>query len=116
MSKSKGRIVFDIRRFVEYLPPAGFLNNHVACHALMYYALIARSNYEEQKETIVLEDEPEKAYNYRQLMSSIATIYGCQPEEMVKFWVNVDMQFRTLDLPLVPQHLRQTDVPEIKTQ
>jgi hypothetical protein len=106
--------------FEDMVIPKGFLAQDKACHALWYYYVVARRNYEEEfkGERIVYEGEPDQQYNYRQLFNSIATIYGTTPERMVHFWKNVDMQAAILELPALPdeERYRFNRTPEVRTE
>lgn len=101
-----------------YNTPQGFLQPHKACHALWHYYLTARAAYERTRENFVYEGEVDKSHNYKQLFLSVSKMYEVEPEQMVKFWPNVDMQARMLNLP----KLEDTDgarfdrIPEIKTK
>jgi hypothetical protein len=97
------------------LPPHGWLLPDMACHALMRYAMLARVNYDRQNETIKYEDEPDEVFNYKQLFLSIATIYGVAPENMIKYWRNIDMQFNAMGAQKIPDHLRFINTPSIKS-
>lgn len=106
--------------FFNYLKPQGWMEEHPACHALLYYAMIASKNVIEQKELRehgTYEGEPERVYNYKQLFLSCATLYGVSPEEMTKYWSNVDMQMWRLGAPRVPkeEQYRFNTVPEIRS-
>ena len=106
--------------FRNYLPPNGFLNDDPACHALFYYYLLAMKNYQAEFEGVelVYEGDRDPVYNYRQLFSSIAMMYSVEPERMIKFWTNVDMQVAILGMPKLPMtnQYRFEAVPEIRTQ
>ncbi len=119
-TKFKGRRVLMLhpRGFPEYTQPNGFLIDDVACQGLFHYALIARNNYEQETQGIVLEGDRDPEFNYKQLFMSIATMYATTPERMVRFWQNVDMQMTVLKLPKVPdeERLRFSKTPEVKTQ
>lgn len=112
-------ISFESKRFDAYLAPEGYLVDEPGCHALFYYYLLARKTLEETElDPIVYADEAYPTSNFKQLFSSIALMYGLQPEQMLPFWVNVDMQCHLLDLPKLPDvdRLRFNKIPEIKTQ
>lgn len=105
--------------FKEYEFPNGWLAKENACHALWYYYLIANNNYREHIENpIVLEGDPDVEPDFKQLFTSIATIYGVQPEMMIKFWSNVDMQCASLEISKLPTNdkYRFDKTPEIRTQ
>lgn len=110
-------ITFNPPTFGEYEQPKGWLIREPACHALFYYYLIARRNYEEHiKDPIVYEGDLDPEVNFKQLFSSIALAYGIEPEKMLKFWSNVDLQCGILDLPKLPEEYRFNKAPEIRSQ
>lgn len=113
----KGSRVFYLEPMIwrSYNSPEGFLHPHKACHALWYYAMCARSNYEKQQSDLIYEGDPDPIYDFRSLMMGIATLYGVQPEEMIRFWNNVDLQMVKMKIPLVPLALRQATVASIRT-
>lgn len=113
------RIKYEMPRFFELEIPVGFLDPHPACHALWRYYLSARQTWETHvKDVIVLEGEKDPAYDFKQLFTSIAQAYGVQPEHMVKFWPNVDMQCVSLALPKLPDEdqYRFNRIAEVRTQ
>ena len=96
--------------------PKGKLHPHMACQALYYYAILARRNYEDMVEEIKYEDDPFPVpVPARQLFTSLANLYGVEPEQMVKFWYHVDRQFENEDLPKLPEQYRFDKPVEIKT-
>lgn len=104
--------------FTQYNMPIGFLVKDSACHALFRYYLMARQTYETHVlDPIVYEGEKDPEYNFKQLFSSVAKMYGVEPEHMTKYWINVDMQCDLLGLPLMPdeEKYRFDRVQEIKT-
>lgn len=103
-------------RYKDYNIPQGFLRDTPACHALFHYAVIAMNNYQMQHETIKYEHELEQEYNYHQLMKSIGFAYGVKPEQMIRYWREVSMQFKILGFPEVPESLRQDKPYEIKME
>lgn len=109
------KVYFEVMFFPEYTVPHGWLANHPACHALMMYALHARKAYEDATDTTAMEGTHDENPNYHNLFKSIACQCGVVPEEMLKFWRNVDMQFVAMQLPLAPQHVRFDNVQEVKT-
>lgn len=118
-NKTNYKITFNTPRFNIYEAPKGYLTEHPACHALFYYYLIARRAFEENEEDpIVLEGDADPVNDYQQIFTSVATSYGVSPENMVKYWDNIDNQCRLLGLPLMGQSekLRMNSIPEIKTQ
>ncbi len=112
-------ILFTPPTFVPYEQPNGWLIREQACHALWYYYVVAHNNYREHiLDPLVLEGDPDTVPNFRQLFTSIATMYGVQPEQMIKFWRNIDMQCVSLELPKLPDkdEYRFNKAPEIRTQ
>jgi hypothetical protein len=105
MKKLSG--VFYAERFLKYeVPYGGLPKGEIAAHALFRYYTIARSNWERVNTQIRYEDEREDVINYRQLMSSIATMYNTTPERMVKFWPAVDWTCTMHSLPKLPDEER----------
>ncbi len=109
--------LFQPPTFGEYEQPNGWLVREAACHGLFYYYLIARKNFEEYvKDPIVYEGDKDPETNFQQLFSSIALAYGVEPEKMLKFWSNVDLQCDVLKLPKLPEEYRFNKTPEIRSQ
>lgn len=114
-----GSITFTPPTFRAYEAPLGWLTHDQACHALWYYYITALNNYLEHiDDPIVLEGDPDVEPDFRQLFTSIATMYGVQPEQMVKFWRNVDLQCTIMALTKLPMNdkYRFDKTPEIRTQ
>ena len=88
----------------------GKLPDRPACHALWYYFVTARRNWEKQGNPIVLEGDADPEYNYKQLYTSVAFWFGVSPEEMNKYWSAVDDQCLVLGLPILPHSLRFTGI------
>lgn len=104
--------------FPGYTQPNGWLDPCRACQGLWYYYLLARKAYEEHiLNPIVLEGDEDPKHDFRQLWSSVAKLYQVQPEEMVHFWSNVDLQCTTLKMPKMPggDQYRFDAVPEVRT-
>lgn len=100
----KLKVLFTPPDFSDYAPPNGFIPMERGAHALMYYALLARKQYEELiVDPIFLEGSEDLVPNFVQLFKSIAMAYGTTPERMVRFWSNVDMQFTMMKLPKLPE-------------
>jgi len=113
------KINFHVPLFRAYEQPNGWFTDEIACHALWYYYLCARNAYETHEfDPIVLEGHDDPQTDFKQLMMSIATAYGVQPEVMVKFWKNVDLQCAALELPKMPigERYRFDTTAEVKTQ
>lgn len=110
-------VSFHPPTFQDYETPKGWLQHDPACHALFYYYLIARRNYEEDiKDPIVLEGDKDPELNFKQLFTSIALAYGVAPDKMLKFWSNVNLQCDLLKLPQLPESYCFKHVPEIRSQ
>jgi hypothetical protein len=111
---------FDCPVFKDYIIPNGFLTRDAACHALFYYAVLARRAYEENVEgwATQYEGNLSNTTDFFQLYLSIAFMYGVTPEAMQRHWSNVDMQFTVLQIPALPKEnrYRHDSVPEFKTQ
>lgn len=92
MSKKKqDNIIWYAQRFTQYeIPHGGLPVGNKAAHALFRYAVTARQTWERERTMIRYEHELEDKTDYRQLMSSIARMYGVEPEEMIKHWKAVD--------------------------
>ena len=100
-------VQFHAINFSPYNQPSGWLINDRACHALFYYYLIARNNYErEMVDPIVIEGHVSEHYDYKGLFQRVAQIYGVDPERMLRFWSNVNMQAEMMALPLLPDEDR----------
>ena len=93
--------------YVDMVAPRGFLDQYRESHALWYYYTLARKAYEEIiADPIVLEGDRDPTANFRQLFTSIAKLYGVQPEAMAKCWPQIDMQCFALNLPKLPDEER----------
>lgn len=97
-----------VPRFVGYRPPIGTIENELACDALMYYALCGRHLYEEhvQGRALEYEDSPSVTVQFRELFTHVAWLYNVSPDQMVKHWHCVQMQFTILRLPMLPDEAR----------
>ena len=111
-------ITADVHLFIGYQKPNGFICPERECHGLFYYYLLAQNTFEREEDGYVLEGEIDFVGNYRQLFTTIATLYGVQPEKMVKHWECVDMQCVAVHLPKLKDidALRHNYTPEIRTQ
>ncbi len=93
--------------FLNYMQPNGFLDASRESHGLWNYYVCARLTYETHiVDVIALEDEKETVPNFKQLFTSIAMMYGVQPEAMAKCWPLIDMQCFALELPQLPKEER----------
>ena len=123
-NKSKHPDLKNVKFEMPYFPdmniPKGFLSKERSCHALFYYASLVRHQIYERDEKPREEHDQDPLQNPKQLFTSIATAYGVLPEQMVKWWTNVDMQFRLMGsgqkVRMVPEEFRFEKVPEMKTQ
>lgn len=118
-NRPKVTLVFEPIRFPRLNMPEGWLHDNAACHALWYYATLTKKNMAERFSTIQYEDEEREAgfhRDQRQLFTSVATLYGVSPEQMTKFWTNVDMQMRMMGGEPLPAGVRFETVPEVRTQ
>ncbi len=89
--------------FLGYMQPKGYLDSSREAHALWNYYLCARNAYETHiKNVIVFEGEKDPKVNFQQLFTSIAEMYGVQPEAMAKCWDMIDAQCLAIDLPKLP--------------
>ena len=119
MNPDKINIAFDPPLYEQLIPEnGGFLPRDISAHALWYYYLIARTNWEKEMDPIVLEGDIDPVYDYKQLFTSVAIIYGTTPEVMVKHWPQVDFQATMLGVPKLPNEdrYRFNRIAEIKTQ
>lgn len=96
-------IKFDALIFSAYIQPNGWLDWQPESHALWYYYTRARAAYERiVLDPIVLVGEKDPQANFKQLFTSVARIYGVEPEAMAKCWDLVDAQCDVLNLPRMP--------------
>lgn len=95
---------FNIPIFEGYMIPNGFLGTAVEEHALFFYYINARQTYElfVIDTPILMETDADPEFSFRDLLTSIAALYGCDPEKMVKAWDTVDRQCDKLDIPRLP--------------
>lgn len=93
--------------FLGYQQPYGFLDSSREAHGLWNYYLCARNAYETHNfDVIVLEGEKDPEVNFQQLFTSMAQIYGVQPEAMAKCWKMIDLQCVSINLPKLPDEER----------
>jgi hypothetical protein len=89
--------------FLAYMQPNGFLDASREAHGLWNYYLCARNAYETHiSNALVFEGEKDPTVNFRQLFTSMAQMYGVQPNTMAKCWDMVDAQCVSIDLPKMP--------------
>lgn len=116
--KTGNRMRIAATFFDDYTAPSGFLNKHPACHALFYYHALARQNYENiVEDPLFLEGHLDPEANFSQLFASVAIMYNVEPETMIQFWPDVNMQCRALQMPMIPDEYRyrHNKVIEYKT-
>lgn len=109
--------VATVPEFRKYNTPNGYLiPGNRACHALFYYHMLARRRYEEESETIKLEGDDAET-DYKVMLQSICKLYGCKPEEAIRFWPEVIAQCIKLGVPtlLDEEKYRHNKPTEIKT-
>lgn len=93
--------------FLGYQQPHGYLDSSREAHGLWNYYLCARNAYETHVvDVIAFEGEDDPRVNFRQLFTSMATLYGIEPNSMAKCWDMVDAQCRLLELPKLPNEER----------
>lgn len=100
--------------FQDHLMPDGFLTRDMACHACWYYYILAtnaRHNVGNSIDDQTIEYNAESMTDiplwrdkrFNQQAKSIALLYGLEsPDEMWKYWPNVKMEARRLNL--TPPH------------
>lgn len=119
LKDSRGKVIVTYApKFLEFNPPNGWLSPEPECHALFYYVILIKQQIEADKNSgHRYEDEfyPFKIGNWYQLFTSIAKLYGVNPEHMNKFWKNIDMQCFLMGSPKLPEKYRFDHIHEIKT-
>ena len=90
--------------FTNYIQPNGYLDTSREAHGLWNYYICARNAYETHvhETAILFEGEKNPVTNFRQLFTSMAEMYGVQPEAMAKCWDMVDKQCEYIELPRLP--------------
>lgn len=90
--------------FEDYMLPNGFLTTAPEEHALFFYYINARRTYEELilNKPIIYDGQSDQEYNFEQLFQSIALLYNCKPENLVKAWPVIDKQCDLIGLPKMP--------------
>ena len=108
---SNPAIVLFMPVFSDHLVQnGGYIPDKPEACALFYYYLLARKAYEETENAIVLEGDPDPTANFKQLYTSVAFIFGVNPEKMGYYWEPVDRECKRADLPLLKLNLRMTGV------
>ena len=115
----KDEIKFNVPIYTAYIMPYGFLDSNRESHALWNYYTMARAAWERNiDDMIVLEGDKDPTVNFKQLFTSVARMYGVEPEGMAKCWDLIDAQCDSIDLPRMPEadKYRMTNrVIEIRT-
>ena len=92
--------------FMGYTTKAGgCLPDLPEAHALWYYYVLARRQYEEIEIGYEVQydlGQVSSGVNYKQLADTIAWMYGVKLYEMIRMWQYVDAQAKLLSLPLLP--------------
>lgn len=104
--------------FVELLPPEGVLVENSACHALWQYAMLVHKRIDD-KEGPQYEDDPIDLMNVKDLQQtfmSLAVLYKTTPDQMIKFWPNVDLQMSLIGSRKIQKRFRFDTIPEVRTQ
>jgi len=108
--------------FTKYITPHGVFpkgtEDNIGIHGLWYYYISALEIFKFKIDGWQYEDEPNKedTFNLQQLFTSIALLYGVNPEQMTRYWGLIDKQAEILDLPTLPDSFKFNTIPEIKTQ
>ncbi len=109
LSTKDGNVSLNAPVFMAYTKAkGGFLCDNECCHALMYYAILARNAYEEnvKGDGFQYESTKDNVTDFRQLIVSISELYDVTPEAMICHWKEVDAQFIFLELPKLPAEER----------
>lgn len=92
--------------FMGYTTKAGgHLPDLPEAHALFYYYLMARRQFEEIEQGFEIQydlGQESSGVDYYQIATSIAWVYGVKLYEMIRYWRAVDEQCLLLGLPLLP--------------
>ena len=96
--------IIEVPIFEQYIIPHGLLTPNPIEHALFFYYLNARRTYEEYviDTPVLYEEDSDPAFDFEQLFTSIAALYGVKPEEMIQAWNVIDRQCDVLNLPKMP--------------
>jgi hypothetical protein len=120
MMPRRWEIDFNVPWFIGYTERAGgFLKDVPECHALFHYYLLARKSYEQVELGFEVQYDDSMIVStqthYRAQLESVATMYGVDPDSMVRYWDCVDAQCIMLDLPFLPkgERYRFNEVPKI---
>ena len=96
----------NLTMFADYIKPLGVFTHDIHCHALFYYYLHARRTYEENVlngPANVYEGDLDSGFNFEQLFSSVASLYGVDQDAMAGWWPLIDEQCLLSGLPLMPE-------------
>lgn len=113
----KATVKFHVPAFDKYMEPVGRLLPKPECVALFYYWTLAINAWQQEKQTLVLEGEPDIDPKYERLFRNSALMYGANIEEMHKYWPLIDAEIDRQNIERVmiegkfamsklPQHLR----------
>lgn len=85
----------------------GMLIHHQACYALWFYYGVGYNTYVKRiRDKILIEGEKEPIVNHKELMKSTSILYGVEPEQMIRFWQDIDIECIRTFKPLMPDFLR----------
>ena len=102
-----GKITLTPPMFADKTIPNGYLTKDRECHALYYYAGLATKMWDEyEKDPVFIEGRHPTQHNYRNVLLAVAQIYLCSPNDMIKYWSNVSMQFTADGHVLLPDEGR----------
>ncbi len=96
------RVQYNPPVFPQYTAPRGMLVDCMECQALWYYYLLAKKQLELSEESIVLEGTVHYRPKYLNMFQGIITLYGVNPERVVKFWPYVDRQCEQMNMGKLP--------------
>ena len=108
--------ILEFPIFEQYIMPYGLFTPDPVEHALFYYYLNARYTYEKYilNTPIIMEDEIDPSYNFHGLFTSVAALYGVEPEKMVNAWTVIDKQCDILKTPKLPNEYRYRFTDSLK--
>lgn len=97
-------------RMPRYLPytkaKGGHLDDKPEVHALWFYYTVARLAFEQVEQgfeiQLDLQQQSTQTY-YRQQFESAALAYNVNPNEMCKYWDQIDRQCTAMNLPRLPE-------------
>ncbi len=101
------RLNLRMPRFLPYTKQhGGHLDDKPEVHALWFYYLMARSAYEQVECGFEIQydlQQQSTQTHYRQQFESAALAYSVNPNEMAKYWDQVDRQCTAMNLPRMPE-------------